>query len=68
MPPPPLILPQGPKKEAKPVSRTFRMTKLTAERLAKLAKAHNLSQADVVSHLVNESFTLYEQNKKLRKN
>lgn len=52
-----MALPVKPQKEPRPVAVTVRLSEKTAKRLKKLAKDHNLSQADVIEYLVNQEFS-----------
>jgi predicted DNA-binding protein len=54
-------LPTHPKKAPRTVSVTVRLSKRSSEQLKTLAKEHNLSQADVVEHLLEAEFTSYEE-------
>lgn len=43
-----------PKKQPRPVAVSIRLSKTTVEYLKQLAQAHNMSQADVIEHLLHE--------------
>lgn len=45
-------LPTLPAREKRPVAVTVRLSKTAVGRLRSLAKAHNMSQADVIEHLL----------------
>lgn len=47
-------LPTKPKKDPRSISLTVRLSKLTVDGLKDLANKHNLSQADVISLLIQQ--------------
>lgn len=56
-------LPMLPKKEPRPIAVTVRLSKRCVENLKMLANKHNLSQADIIEHLINQ--TTLEFNKQV---
>jgi hypothetical protein len=58
-----MALPVRPKKETKPALVTLRLSKKTADWLRILAKEHNMSQADVVEHLVHDEYKAFTSKK-----
>lgn len=60
-----MALPSLPKKEPRPVPITIRLSKRAAEQLRTLARAHNMSQADVIEHMLGEEYKFFEK-KRLR--
>lgn len=48
-----------PKKEPRPIAVSVRLSKTAAEYLKKLAQAHNMSQADVIEHLLREEWKTF---------
>lgn len=66
-----MSLPSMPKKEPRPIAVTIRLSKVAVEQLKKLANTHNLSQADVIEHLIREEYdkesTIKENNPKRKK-
>lgn len=58
-----MSLPTMPRKPPRPIAVTVRLSEATVEMLKGLAKAHNLSQADVVEHLVKEEYQKYSDKK-----
>lgn len=59
-----MALPSLPKKEPRPVAVTVRLSKKAAEQLKTLAREHNMSQADVIEHLLQTEFKAWEGKKK----
>lgn len=59
-----MALPTKQKRDPRPIAVTVRLSETTAHRLKALAEEHNLSQADVVEHLVNEEFDNKKRPKK----
>jgi predicted transcriptional regulator len=60
-------LPRMPKQEPKTLSVTTRLSPKTARALKELAKAHNISQATVVEHLIMECVKEEEKRKNAKK-
>ncbi len=58
-----MALPTRPKRDPKAISISLRVSKRAADQLKALAGAHNLSQADVVEHLVAQEFKIFEGRK-----
>lgn len=56
----PMALPSLPKKEPRSVPVTVRLSKKASDQLKTLAKEHNLSQADVIEHLLQSEFKLWQ--------
>jgi predicted transcriptional regulator len=46
---------------------TIRLSKESVEQLKTLAKAHNISQADVVEHLLHIEFVHFQKSQKKQK-
>lgn len=59
-----MALPVKAKKETRPVSISFRVSARAASNLKTLAKEHNLSQADVIEHLILAEYVRYERKKR----
>jgi hypothetical protein len=55
-----MALPSLPKKEPRPVPVTVRLSKRAADQLKTLAKEHNMSQADVMEHLLQTEFQVWQ--------
>lgn len=53
------MLPKMPKKDPRPVPITVRLSKKSADALKLLSKEHNMSQADVIEHLLMEAHGEY---------
>lgn len=51
-----MALPVIPTKAPRPVAVSMRLSKTVAEYLKELAKAHNMSQADVIEHLIENEW------------
>ena len=47
-----MALPKKPKQEPRPIAVTVRLSKKAVDSLKALAKDNNLSQADVIEHLI----------------
>lgn len=65
-----MALPSKPKKDPRPTPVTVRLSELAVEYLKILAEDHNLSQADVVEHLIRQEYELYKDgllNRKTKK-
>ena len=58
-----MSLPTLEKKDKRPISVAMRLSKKTAEQLKRLAASHNMSQADVVTRLVEQE---YLKSKKMK--
>jgi hypothetical protein len=50
-----MALPTLPKKSPRPIAVTVRLSKVTVDNLKKLADKHNMSQADVIEHLITDA-------------
>lgn len=57
------MLPYLPKKEPRPIPLTVRISRKSSEQLKALAREHNLSQADVIEHLIQQEFKHYQESK-----
>jgi hypothetical protein len=55
-----MALPSLPKKEPRPIPVTIRLSKRAADQLKTLAKEHNMSQADVMEHLLQTEFKTWQ--------
>lgn len=53
-----------PKKQPRPVAVSIRLSKTTVEYLKQLAQAHNMSQADVIEHLLHEEWKRFQGRSK----
>lgn len=51
-----MALPSLPRKEKRPIPITVRLSYRSATYLKELAKAHNMSQADVIEHLLENEW------------
>lgn len=60
-------LPMLPKKEPRPTAVTVRLSKGCVANLKMLADAHNLSQADIIEHLINQTATEFSKQVELAK-
>lgn len=58
-----MALPSLPKKEPRTTSLTVRLSKKASEQLKTLAKEHNMSQADVIEHLLSHEFKAWQDKK-----
>ena len=58
-----MTLPTKPQKEPRPIQLTVRLSKRVIEALKELAEKHNLSQADVIEHLVLQELKHAEKKK-----
>ena len=47
-----MALPTNPKKDPRPVAVSLKLSKRAVDALRALSKAHNMSQGEVVEHLV----------------
>lgn len=59
-------LPVLPEKERRPVAVTVRLSKTAVARLKNLAKAHNMSQADVIEFLLAQAHAAVQKTPKKR--
>jgi hypothetical protein len=55
-----MALPTKPVKEPRPIAVTVRLSIVAVEQLKVLAKDHNLSQADVIEHLIHEEYMKHQ--------
>lgn len=49
-----MALPVIPKKDPRPVARTFKLSEKSADWLKRASRDHNMSQADVIEHLIQQ--------------
>jgi hypothetical protein len=56
-----VTLPRLPKKDPRPVAVTVRLSKRSSEQLRSLAKDHNMSQADVIEHLLKQEYKTFKK-------
>lgn len=56
-----MTLPVKPKKEPRPVPISFRLSKKAVDSLRAMAKSNNLSQADVLEHLIQQEYKQFEK-------
>jgi len=54
-------LPRRPKREPRSEAVTVRLSKRSADQLRSLAKSHNISQADVVEHLLQQEYKQFQK-------
>lgn len=59
-----MSLPKGTKKEPRPIPLTVRISETAMDQLKILANAHDLSQADVIEHLIKEEYDDFNKKKK----
>jgi predicted transcriptional regulator len=59
-----MSLPILPKKNPRPVAVTVRLSKEAVNQLKELADAHNMSQADIVEHLLAIEHDAYKKRSK----
>lgn len=62
-----MTLPTMPKKVPRPKALTVRLSEVAVNRLKTMSAKHNLSQADVVEHLIHAEYekTMYDDLKPL---
>lgn len=60
------MLPKMPKKEPRPIAVTVRLSKTAVDNLKFLADEHNLSQADVIEHLIDEATEEYSKKRTMK--
>lgn len=53
-----------PKKDPRPIALTVRLSKQAIASLKMLADEHNMSQADVIEHLIKSAVVEYGKEKK----
>lgn len=58
-----MSLPKMPKREPRPVPITVRLSKKAVDQLKSMAKENNLSQADVLEHLIQQEFNASDKKK-----
>jgi hypothetical protein len=60
-----MTLPKRPQKSLRPMPVTIRISKEAAEYLRMLGEAHNISQGEVVDHLIKQEYGIYRRKNKL---
>jgi len=60
-----MVLPSRPKKEPRTEPVTVRLSKQSADQLRTLAREHNISQADVIEHLLEGEYSQFQRRKGL---
>lgn len=58
------MLPKLPKKDPRPIALTVRLSKQAVASLKMLADEHNMSQADVIEHLIKNAVSDFNKDKK----
>lgn len=56
-----MTLPKAPKKNPRPVSVTVRLSVSASDQLKVLAESHDLSQADVIEHLIKTEYRKWQK-------
>lgn len=55
-----MALPKYEKKDPRPIAVTVRLSAKAVDALKKMAKDHNMSQADVIEYLIKQEFKTLE--------